>query len=271
MARRAKKASAEYKAIAEYYDPEFAHLEYLSQDVPLLLSQMKRRGERVLELAVGTGRAAIPLAQAGHAVVGVDYDASILEIARRKRDFVGITEKQLGLVKGDARTVRLGKGKGAFSWCVILFNSLMAFPTLTQLDEVMETAKWHLKKGGRFWADVYNPDFELLGEGRSYGLDPVTFLVPALDVETGGRVVSRTTDLEDAGPQRRRVTFHYVWFVDGEEQREQVSFELTWVMPRELTLLLERHGFEVEYFFGDYDGTEYSLESPRIIVQARRK
>lgn len=266
MPQRKKEFNPGYKAIAEYYDAEFAHLDYLSRDVPLLLSQMKRRGERVLELATGTARAAIPLAQAGHKVVGVDYDASILAIAKRKRDFVGLAERELGLVKADARTVRLPGGKGKFSWCVILFNSLMAFPTLDGLDQVLETSAWHLKRGGRFWADLYNPDWGLLAEGESYGLDPVTFYVPQLD-----RVVSRTTDLEDSGPQIRRVTFNYRWFLEGEEQQETVSFDLGWIMPRELTVLLERHGFEVEHFFGDYDESPYNLASPRIIVQAKKR
>ena len=79
-----------YRAIAEYYDAENADEPMLQQDVPFFLGQLPRRRQQVLELAVGTGRAAVPIAQAGHRVVGVDYADDMLAIARRKRDAGGL-------------------------------------------------------------------------------------------------------------------------------------------------------------------------------------
>src|SRR3954451_711149 len=82
-----------YRAIAEYYDAENARHAMLEHDVPFFLGQLpKTRSQSILELAAGTGRAAIPLAQAGHRVVAVDYADDMLAIARRKRDAVGVTE-----------------------------------------------------------------------------------------------------------------------------------------------------------------------------------
>src|SRR5437762_13676119 len=98
-----------YKAIAAYYDAENARHEMLKHDVPFLLSQLPRKRQDILELAVGTARAAIPLAQAGHRVVGIDYVQDMLDIARRKRDGVGLTEKQLKLIRQDALKLTLGR------------------------------------------------------------------------------------------------------------------------------------------------------------------
>ena len=70
--------------------------------------QLPARRQTVLELAVGTGRAAIPIAQAGHRVVGVDYAADMLAIARRKRDAVGLTERRTVARRGR----RAGAGPG---------------------------------------------------------------------------------------------------------------------------------------------------------------
>jgi ubiquinone/menaquinone biosynthesis C-methylase UbiE len=255
-----------YKAIAEYYDAEYEHLDYLRRDVPFLMEQMGRRPRRVLEIAAGTGRAAIPLAEAGHRVVASDYDPAMLAIGRRKAAFVGLGETRLRFCRGDARTVRLRGEK--FDWCVILFNTLLAFPTLEAMDAVLTTCRWHLKKKGRLWVDVFNPDLRLLAESQSYGLDPVTFHVPGLD-----RTVSRTSDLEDIGgtaTQRRRVTFHYRWFEGGEEKYRKKSFEMTWVMPRELQVLLERNGFVLRRMFGDYDGGAVGPSSSRLIALAER-
>src|ERR1700712_4968013 len=97
-----------YRAIAEYYDAEYAELEMLRHDVPFFLGQLPKRRQTILELAVGTGRAAIPIAQAGHRVVGVDYAPDLLAIARRKRDVVGLKDRELELRQGDVRRLKLG-------------------------------------------------------------------------------------------------------------------------------------------------------------------
>src|SRR5581483_6978204 len=120
-----------YRAIAEYYDAEYQAREMLAQDVPFFLQQLPRRRQSVLELAVGTARVAIPIAQAGHRVVGIDYDASMIQIAKRKRDSVGIDERDLGLVRQDALKLNL---RQQFDWICIFFNTFLNFTTLTQQD-----------------------------------------------------------------------------------------------------------------------------------------
>src|SRR3954466_15085551 len=98
------RAMKRYKALAEYYDAEYAELAMLREDVPFFLGQLpRRRPQSVLELAVGTGRAAIPIAQAGHRVVGVDYAADLLDIAKRKCETAGLTKANLDLRMGDIR------------------------------------------------------------------------------------------------------------------------------------------------------------------------
>lgn len=268
-------AKREYKAIPEYYDPEYAHLEYLQRDVPFVMERLGRGPKKILELAVGTGRAAIPLAQAGHRVVGVDYDAGVLAIAERKRGFVGLTPRELELRVGDMRTVAL---RQRFDAVLLLFNTFLTLTTTAAQLEVMGVCRRHLVRGGRLFLDVFNPDLSLIAERQSYGLDPVTFHVPGLDGEAG-RTVSRTADLEDVASedgaseegQVRRVTFHYRWFQQGTERYKRVAFEMTWMLPREMRLLLETAGFEVEEMAGDYDGSPVEAGSGRIIVVARKR
>jgi len=91
--KRRKAAPTAYRAIADYYDPEYAHLDYLDRDVPFYMDHLPRRPQRILELAVGTARAAIPLAQLGHRLTGVDYAADMLRIATEKRGS-GIRQSQ---------------------------------------------------------------------------------------------------------------------------------------------------------------------------------
>jgi ubiquinone/menaquinone biosynthesis C-methylase UbiE len=255
----------QYRAIAEYYDAENMHHEMLRQDVPLLLGHLPQRRQSILELAVGTGRAAIPLAQAGHRIVGVDYARDMLEIARRKRDGVGIAERELSLVCADVLRLNLRK---RFDWVVLLFNTFLAFQTLKDQDALLQTVVRHIKPRGKFWLDIFQPNLELLAQAESKNLDPVLFHVPELN-----RTVFRSTSVErDPATQIQKVMFHYRWIDDrGKEHRQRVAFALTFVFPRELQLLLERNGLTIEKCYGNYDRSKLNANSPRMIALCRRR
>ncbi len=254
-----------YRAIAEYYDPEYAANDMLQRDVPFLLEHLPARSQRILEIAVGTGRVAIPLAQAGHRVVGIDYAREMLEIARRKRDAVGLRERELELIEANVLDFDLGR---KFDVACILFNTFLNFTTLEEQDLLLENIRRHLKPRGRIWIDIFNPDPELLAQPRSENLEPTLFYVHSLD-----RTVQRTTDVErHPDLQLQRITFRYCWFDnEGREHVERITFDLTHLFPRELQLLLERHGFEIVNLWGDYDGSDVTADSPRIICDARLK
>jgi SAM-dependent methyltransferase len=252
-----------YRAIPEFYDPENESKEMLRHDVPFLLTHLPRKRQQILELAVGTGRAAIPLAQARHSVVGVDHDPRVLDIARRKRDSVGLTENDLRLVEGDMLSLDLGE---RFDWVVLLFNTFLVFTTLEQQDAALRRMIAHLSPRGRIWLDVFHPHFEILAHDRATGRDPTLFYVPSL-----GRTVHRTTELRpDSARQVQRVTFHYQWHDDvGRPRTAKTRFELALLFPVQFRMLLERNGLEVEHFYGDYDGSELTSDSPRMIVCCR--
>ena len=253
-----------YKAIAEYYDPENANHRVLEEDVPFFMGQLPGRKQSILEIAVGTGRAAISLAQAGHRVVGVDYADDMLEIARRKRDAVGLSARQLELIEADAMTLDLGR---TFDWVCVFFNTFLVFTTPEQQDAAMESALRHIKPRGRFWVDVFQPDLRLLAEPLREDLDPSLFYVPRFE-----RTVLKSIDIRRGDtPQVQHVTFHYRWFgPGGREHHEKTRFDVTWIFPRELQLLMERHGLKVEGLWGNYDGSPLTPESPRIIARCCR-
>ena len=255
-----------YRAIAEYYDAENANHRVLEEDVPFFLGQLPGRRQTILELAVGTGRAAIPLAQAGHRVVGVDYADDMLAIARRKRDAVGLTDRQLALVRGDLLSPKLDL-KQRFDWVCIFFNSFCGFPTLEQQDRVLTFARNHLKPRGRFWIDVFQPDATVLAKPLSRTMDPTLFYVPRFD-----RTVLKTTDIRQSPEsQVQHVTFHYTWLdAHGVPRREKTEFDGTYIFPRELRILLERNGLRVEHLWGNYDGSELGANSPRMIARCAR-
>ncbi len=251
-----------YRAVADYYDSEYAHLEMLQCDVPFFLKHTRHR-QSILEIAAGTGRAAIPLAQAGHRVVGIDSDRHMLRIAHRKRESVGLRQRQLDLLAGDMRGFDLGR---KFDWVCLFFNTFLLLTTLKEQDRALQAFRRHLKPRGRFWLDIFQPNLALLAQESSVDLEPCVFHVPHLD-----RTVYRSTDVRrDPSWQVQNVMYHYRWFDSrGMEHHESLSFDLTFLFPRELQLLIERNGMEVERMYGDHDGTELNADSPRIIACCR--
>jgi ubiquinone/menaquinone biosynthesis C-methylase UbiE len=250
---------AKYRAIPEYYDAEYEHQEMLEQDVPFLLKHLARR-QSVLELAVGTGRAAIPIAQARHRVVGIDHHPAMLKLAEQKRDAVGLKASQLELIEQDILELKLGR---KFDWVCLLFNTFLLFTTLEEQDRALQAIRRHLKSSGRLWLDIFQPDPALLAQKQSTNHDPKTFYVPALD-----RTVFRSVDIRrNPAAQVQRLTFNYIWFDgNGQEKRQKREFDLTFIFPRELRILMERNGLEIEHLYGNYDGSKLNSESPRMIA-----
>ncbi len=256
-----------YDDLAELYDAENEHHAMLQEDVPFFLGQLPRRRhgrQSVLELACGTGRAAIPIAQAGHRVVGIDFDPAMITIAQRKASFVGLTKRELDLRVGDALKLNV---RQRFDWVCILFNTFLAFSALEQQDACLETVERHLKPNGRFFMDILQPNVGLLAREKSRDLDPHLFYAPTL-----GTNVLKTIDVDrDPSRQLEEVTFRYRWHdKNGRAKQRTMKFAMTFLFPRELQLLLERHGLEIESMWGNYDGSALDADSPRMIVRARR-
>jgi hypothetical protein len=137
---------------------------------------------------------------------------------------------------------------------------------LEQQDRALKNIRRHLKPTGRFWLDIFQPNLTLISHDESKGLQPKTFYVPALD-----RTVFRSTDVRrDPASQIQRVTFNYIWFdKNGREIREKRTFNLTFLFPRELRLLLERNGLQIEKLYGNYDGSKLNANSPRMIASCK--
>lgn len=253
-----------YRAPAHWYDAENARHDVLKQDVPFFLGQLPAKKQSILELACGTGRAAIPLALAGHRVVGIDYAPEMIDLAIQKRASAGIAEKRLKLAVADMLDLKLGE---KFDWVCVFFNTLCNFTSLELLDQVMAGVVRHMKPNGRFWTDLFNPDPGLWAEPVATQRDPYIFRSP-----TDDRTIFFHTDVyRSSEPQVQHVVHRYEWFDDkGKRRKASHEFDMTSIYPREFRLLVERHGLEVEQMWGNYDGSPVTPDAPRIIARCCR-
>ena len=125
-------------------------------DIPFYLRQVKKYGDPVLELACGTGRIAIPIAERGYKITGLDISDSMLAQARKN-----VLEKKLNIrfIKADCRDFRLNQ---KFKVILFPFNSIAHLHTFEDIKSCFICVRKHLKRNGRFIVDMFNPRLDIL-------------------------------------------------------------------------------------------------------------
>ena len=251
-------------ALARLYDLDLADD---PGDVDLYRALADRVRGRVLELAVGTGRVAIPLAAAGHRVTGVDNDRHMLDRARaRAAAEIAGSGGSLELVEADLVGLALPEG-AAFDFGFLALNSLMALGTRTAQQAAIQALADHLVPGGIAAVDVWLPDADDLAR-----YDGGQILEWARPDPTTGAIVTKTGSAQyDAATGTIALT---TIFEEGPQGAAAVrwvrSDRLRLVSADELTGFAEAAGLRVETLAGSYDLEAHGPGSERAILVAIR-
>jgi SAM-dependent methyltransferase len=218
-------------------------------DLDLYLALAGRADGPVLELAVGTGRLAVPLAQAGYEVTGVDLDPQMLARARSHLGAAGPgTGDRLTLVEADLVGLRLPDA-GRFGLAFIALNSLLILPTRAAQGAALRTMADHLAPGGLAVVDIWIPDAEDLArfDGR------IMLEWPRLDPETGRIVTKVGSAQHDASSASVTMTTIFEEGGQGEPARRWVRRDqLRLLSADQLRGFAEAAGLTVELLAGDY-------------------
>jgi SAM-dependent methyltransferase len=198
-------------------------------------------GGRALEFAIGTGRVAIPLAERGVPVTGIELSAPMIAQLRAKAD-----EAAIPVVCGDMATTR---APGEYTLVYLVYNTISNL--LTQAEQVacFRNAARHLVPGGRFVIELWVPELRKL--------PPVQQAV-VWKTRQGYMGV----DSYDAATQR--LVSHHFRF--GEEYGADEGARVfrtphRYVWPAELDLMGQLAGFELESRHADWSGAEFTAES----------
>jgi SAM-dependent methyltransferase len=149
-----------YEPFAAVYDDWSAHM---TEDVPFYVELARETEGPLVELAVGNGRVAVPVArETGREVLGIDLDPTMLAQARERADAAGV---DLELRQGDMRELELDEPAGLI-YCP--FRSLLHLPTWQDRRRVFERVHASLRPGGRFaWnAFVFDPRIAVRVDGE---------------------------------------------------------------------------------------------------------
>jgi len=241
-------------------------------DASLYLGLAARSGGPVVELGVGTGRLAVPLAAAGYDVIGVDADAAMLARAHRRaaeagRDVAG----RLRLVREDMVAVEradLGDGlEGGARLVFVGLNTILLLASLDRQRELLATMAGLLAPGGLAVVDAWQPGIDDLAAFDSrisldwLRTDPETHRevakLSAAWYDPASRTVTVTTFFDEAEP-------------GGPVTRWTRSDELRLVTAAELQAAADAAGLEVSELAGDHDLGPFGPDSERLVVVAMK-
>jgi SAM-dependent methyltransferase len=205
-------------------------------------------GDPILEIMSGTGFIAIPLAQAGHDVTGVELAKPMLVEAHRKSRAAGA---HVTWVQGDARAFDLAR---QFKLILLPSNSICHLLTRQDLEACLASVARHLDPDGRFALNVFVPSLTLLQQTPDQELEFGAYTDP----DSGRRVVMTSRSRYDADTQIK----HNQLFRRVGEGPIDPDGELAMrvYFPQELDALLWYNGFAIEHKYGE-DGRPFDAQS----------
>jgi SAM-dependent methyltransferase len=228
-------------------------------DTPFYVEQAKQAHGPVLELACGTGRLTIPIAQSGIEIVGLDRSGSMLDYARTKADAAGVNS---AWVEADCRQFELGS---KFPLIFMAFNSMQHLHEYASLAPLFSSVRKHLADGGRFIFDVFNPSIAILNG------DPNQRIVEREyeDPDGHGTITLEQRAVYDDAAQVNRITWYFSRPAERDFRIEQLHMRC--FFPQELELLVHANGFGVKEKFGNFERKPFaSGDMKQVVICARR-
>ena len=191
---------------------------------------------RVLELGIGTGRLALPLARRGLRVDGIELSAAMVEQLRSKAG-----SSDIGVTIGDFSTTKVN---GTFALVYLVRNTIMNLTTQDAQVGCFRNVAAHLDPGGFFVIEVIVPPWQRLAPGETlipFDVSPTHLGFDEIDVVT------------------QNSWSHHYWFLDGEAKTFAAPFRYAW--PSELDLMARLAGMTLHDRWSDWNREPFTSES----------
>jgi SAM-dependent methyltransferase len=226
-----------YDEIAHIYDPWSRSV---TEDVGFYVDQALANGGPVVELAVGTGRIAVPIAQAGVDVIGVDASPAMLGVARAAAEAAGVAHR-LDLRLGDLRDPPVAE---RVSLVICPFRSLLHMETEDEKLAALRAARGLLETGGTYVFDVFAPSREDIEDTHDRWLEREPGIFERAVWDEGSRTL----------------------LLSVRSGADETTFGLHWLSAPEWSRLLDEAGFEVEGLYGWFDSRPFDGHEDMVFV-----
>lgn len=234
------------EGFADVYDDWYADISDVEATTTTLT--MLADGGRVLELGVGTGRLAIPLAAAGLEVHGVDTSPSMLDRLAAKPGAAGVTAALGDMVDG--------LPDGPFSLVFVAYNTFFNLLTAQRQQGCFRAVAGRLAPGGRFAIEAFVPQ---PGDRPSSSV--------SVRSVRADRVV---LDVNTSDPAHQRAEGQYVELTEAGGVRLR-PWSIRWATPAELDGMAAASGFDLEARWEDFGRAPFGIDSPRHVSVYRTR
>jgi predicted TPR repeat methyltransferase len=229
-----------YDAIARVYDPWSRSV---VEDVAFYVEEAVASGGPVVELGVGTGRVAVPIAQAGVRVIGVDDSEGMLHVCAERAAAAGVSEL-LDLRVGDLRRPPVAE---RVPLVLCPFRAYLHLQDDGERVDALVAARDLLVAGGRLIFDVFEPGADDIAETHARWIEREPGIWERADWDEHARTLTLSVR-SDAG---------------------ETTMQLAWLSPQEWRDLLERAGFEAVACYGWFDRRPYAGGEDSVWIARR--
>jgi SAM-dependent methyltransferase len=227
--------------VAERYDESSAEMFAPEAVEPVVdvLAELAGDG-RALELGIGTGRIALPLAQRGVEVHGIDLSSAMVAKLREKPG-----GPEIPVTIGDFATTRLD---GQFSVAYLVFNTIMNLTTQAEQVACFRNVAGHLEPGGCFVIEVGVPELQRLPPGETMRVFDAS---------------ERHWGIDEFDIANQGLVSHHFSLVEGAIERVSMPFRYVW--PAELDLMAELAGMRLRGRWSGWRREPFTSESRRHV------
>jgi len=246
-----------YQEIASFYDLEH---DQFSDDLALIRQLVEMVGDPVLELGCGTGRVLQSLESLDMRLCGVDSSPVMLDRARQRLS----TARNVRLIEADMR--QTGLRADHFGIAIVALNSLLHATTSHDQRAVLQECWRVLDPRGLLYIDMPNPHAGAFEFEENRVVHEGHWTLP------DGCSVTKQSARSMNWTEQRITTRLWYDVVDqsGTLKRHMTSFDLRFLYPSELLLMLESAGFVEWQTYGSYELDPFTDTSPRFIVTAEK-
>lgn len=215
----------------------------------------------ILDVACGTGRFTIPLAERGFDITGLDITPEMLKLAKQKAELNNVS---VNWVHADARKFELSR---KYRFIFTTGNSFQHFLDRASVDGLLGSVYRHLDEDGVFTFETRNPTISILTADEEVEKDAGSW------TDSYGYQCSSTYRRSyDHKSQLEHYIFTNRRWQEVSKVVETIEpFVLRYFFPQELESLLFYYGFELVEMYGDFDKSPFQADSPLMVCICRKR
>ena len=233
--------------VAARFDERYADLAEPAIVEPMVDFLVERAGDgAALELGIGTGRIALPLARRGVRVHGIELSEAMVARLRAKPG-----AEEIGVTIGDFATARV---EGTFSLAYLVANTIMNLTTQEEQVACFRNVAAHLEPGGCFVIEVGVPGLRRLPPGETFQLFDVS---------------PRHVGFDEYDVARQGLVSHHYWIEGAKVEVFSPPFRYVW--PSELDLMAQLAGMTLRERYGGWKREPFTSESEKHVSVWERR